>query len=350
MTKHERKWFAAPIMGGNRDRGNAKINEEADLHTPALGKELVLEPRMHVVDDTPALLGGTPVRAQGPPPWPPDEPDLHQALRAALADRSWGTYHGPHIGHLEEALGAFFGVEHVLTCGSGTFAVELALRALKIEAGDEVMLAAYDYPGNFLTVHAVGAQPVLVDVHADNWNLDVRQVPAAIGPRTRAVIASHLHGGVVPMRELTALCSARGIAVIEDAAQCPGAIVQGRKAGTWGDAGVISFGGSKLLSAGRGGALITNRADGFQRARTPNLRGNLVCPLSELQAAVLLPQLAKLDDRNAQRARAVQELSGLLTGVPGVTPFANPTTDTQPGYYKVGFQYDASVFGLHRQR
>ena len=191
---------------------------------------------------------------------------------------------------------------------------------------------------------------MLVDVHADNWNLDVRHVQEAIGPRTRAVIASHLHGGMVPMRELMDLASARGIAVIEDAAQCPGAVVQGRKAGTWGDAGILSFGGSKLLSAGRGGALLTNRADVAQRARTWNLRGNLLCPLSELQAAVLLPQLNKLDDRNTQRARAVQELVAHLAGIPGLRPFANPMTDARPGYYKLGFQYDGDRFGLDRQR
>jgi dTDP-4-amino-4,6-dideoxygalactose transaminase len=221
---------------------------------------------------------------------------------------------------------------------------------LKIEAGDEVILAAYDYPGNFLTIHAVGAQPVLLDIHPDNWNLDIRQIESAIGPRTRALIASHLHGGMVPMRELISLASARGITVIEDAAQCPGAIVQGKKAGTWGDAGILSFGGSKLLSAGRGGALLTNRADVLQRARTWNLRGNLVCPLSELQATVLLPQLDKLEDRNRERARAVQALTQLVGGLPGVKPFANPTPHTRPGYYKVGFQYDAERFGLDRQR
>src|SRR5439155_1399263 len=128
-------------------------------------------------------------------------------------------------------------VTHALACGSGTFAVELALRALKVGPGDEVMLAAYDYPGNFLCVHAVGATPVLVDIHPDNWNLDPARLEEACGPATRAVIVSHLHGGLVPMREVMGFAAARGIRVIEDAAQCPGAVVQGRRAGSWGDAG-----------------------------------------------------------------------------------------------------------------
>src|SRR5437764_2888 len=90
--------------------------------------------------------------------------------------------------------------------------------------------------------------------------------------------------------------------------------------GAWGryhDAGVLSFGGSKLLSAGRGGALLTRRADVHQRARVALSRGNVVCPLSELQAAVLLPQLARLDERNAARARSVARLTELLADVPG---------------------------------
>src|SRR5262249_26710151 len=147
-----------------------------------------------------------------------------------------------------------------LTCGSGTFAVELALRALKIGAGHEVVIAAYDYPGNFLNIHAVGAMPVLADLDAENWNMSVARLGEAVGPATKAVLVSHLHGGVVPMREVTALAAERGIAVIEDAAQMPGAIIQGQKAGTWGDVGIFSFGGSKLLTAGRGGALLTRHA------------------------------------------------------------------------------------------
>ncbi len=271
-----------------------------------------------------------------------------QALQAAYRDGSWGKYHGAYVERLEAALGAYHGVEFALTCGSGTFAVELALRALKVGPGDEVVLAAYDYPGNFLSVHAVGAQPVLVDVESGNWNLGPNRLGEAIGPATRAVITSHLHGGLVPMREVMQIASARGVAVVEDAAQAPGAEVQGRKAGTWGDAGVLSFGGSKLLTAGRGGALLTRRADVHQRARVWLLRGNHVCPLSELQAAVLLPQLDKLDARNARRATNVKRLAAALG--PALAPFVNREGAGAPGYYKVGFQYDAERFGLPRAR
>jgi perosamine synthetase len=300
--------------------------------------------------ELPALCGGPAVRPQGPPDWPGADPDVLTAVTRACADGSWGKYHGRHGEALAERLRSYFSVDHALLCASGTFAVEMALRALRVGPGDEVILASYDYPGNFLAVHAVGAQPVLIGVATHHWNLSLDALAEAVSPATRVAIAAHLHGGLVPMRELMGWAGPRGIAVVEDAAQVPGGRVQGRLAGTWGDAGVLSFGGSKLLCAGRGGALLTADAAIAQRARTQLLRGNLVCPLSELQAAALLPQFDRLDARNEQRARAVQRLQDGLTGLHGVTPFVNHIDDSSPAYYKVGFQLDATTFGLSRAR
>jgi dTDP-4-amino-4,6-dideoxygalactose transaminase len=300
--------------------------------------------------DLPALLGGPPIRPQGPPDWPPADDAVAEALRAAWRDGSWGKYQGGHVERLERRLAEMHGVAHAAVCSSGTLAVELALRALKVGAGDEVVLAAYDYPGNFYAVHAVGATPVLVDVSPDDWNLDLNALADALGPAVRAVVASHLHGGLVPMRELTERTSVRNVAVVEDAAQAPGAVVQGRRAGAWGDVGVLSFGGSKLLTAGRGGALLTNRADVYQRLRLLLHRaGNVLYPLSELQAAVLAPQLDRLDERNARRRRAVALLAEGLRGVPGLS-LLHSCTDGERCYYKVGFRYGAEPFGLPRAR
>jgi perosamine synthetase len=295
-------------------------------------------------------MNTSPIRAAGPPDWPSLDDDVLHALEAAYRDGSWGKYFGPHVERLETQLAAYNQIEFALTCASGTFAVELALRALQIAAGDEVLLAAYDYPGNFLCVHALGARPVLLDVHPGDWNFDPRRLVSAVGTATRAVIVSHLHGALVPMRAVMDLAAAHGLRVVEDAAQVPGATIEGRRAGTWGDVGVLSFGGSKLLSAGRGGALLTRHADIQQRARTWMNRGNLLAPLSELQAAVLLPQLGKLEERNRQRRTAVGRLSELLRDVPGLRPFGNRCPESTAAYYKLGFQFDATAFGLPRDR
>jgi dTDP-4-amino-4,6-dideoxygalactose transaminase len=113
--------------------------------------------------------------------------------------------------------------------------------------------------------------------------------------------------------------------------------------------GVLSFGGSKLLSGGRGGAVLTRHADVHQRARLHLHRGNAVCPLSELQAAALLPQLDALPARHARRLRAVRLLAERLREVPGLRPFRN-RADGEPAYYKLGLQLDSARFGLARER
>src|SRR5262249_54405588 len=145
--------------------------------------------------------------------------EVTAAVEAALADGSWGKYDGRHVEGLEADVASFLGVRQVQTCASGTLAVEVALRALQVGPGDEVVLAAYDYEANFLGVHAVGATPVLVDVAAGNWNLDPARLEAALTARTRAVIVSHLHGGMVPMRDVRAIADRAGVPVVEDAAQ-----------------------------------------------------------------------------------------------------------------------------------
>ncbi len=296
-----------------------------------------------------------------PPAWPIPDPDVHAAVAAALASGSWGQYHGEHVCALEAELAAFHQVPHALTCASGTVAVEAALRALRVGRGDEVVMAAYDYESSFLTLHAIctrdlspakpgftaapSAKPVLIDVRADNWQLDETKLEAAITPQTKAVICSHLHGGIVNMPAVMEVARKHGVGVVEDAAQAPGATVFGKPAGTWGDVGTLSFGGSKLLTAGRGGALLFNDAATHQRAKTYLHRGlQQWAPLSELQAAALRPQLRKLREATAHRAARVGELLAQLPSA--LKPLA---ASLGAAFYKLGFQYDPTAFGLSRE-
>ncbi|HQU45276.1 MAG TPA: aminotransferase class V-fold PLP-dependent enzyme, partial [Pirellulales bacterium] len=269
------------------------------------------------------------------PGWPPDDPEVTEAVNRAMADGSWGRYHGPHVPRLAEALADFFGLPHVYPCCSGTFAVELALRSVGVGSGDEVILAGYDFPGNFRAIEAIGARPVLVDVHPLNWNLDPSRLSAAIGSRTRAVLVSHLHGGLVPMTAVAEVAQRHGLAVVEDVCQAPGAVIEGRLAGTCGDVAALSFGGSKLLTAGRGGAILSRRADVHQRAKVFCEQGNHAFPLSELQAAVLLPQLAKLRERNERRRAAVRHVLSRLRDALCLQALENQSDSSRPAYYKL---------------
>ena len=299
--------------------------------------------------DSLAILGGSPLFADGPPEWPLADDEVAMTLARMAEDGSWGRYFGPHCDRLIDRLKEMHDCDHVILCSSGRAAIELALHGLHVASGHEVAMAAYDFHSNFACIQQVGATPVLLDIRADDAQMDVDQVEVALSSQTTAIIASHLHGGIVDMPRLRDIADKRETGLIEDACQASGATVDGRPAGMWGDIGVLSFGGSKLLTAGRGGALLTNRADVVQRIRR-HLRGdNHACPLSEMQAAVLLPQLGQLAERHRQRSEAVGRLRDALKQTSGLRLFNCDHPSSSAAYYKVGMFYDADAFdGLMR--
>ena len=271
-------------------------------------------------------------------PWPLPDEAVQAALEACFADGSWGRYHGPHTERLQAQLAAMHRVAYVRLVASGTMAVELALRGLQVTAEHEVVLAGYDFPGNFRAIEVIGARPVLVDIDPRTWCLDATQLGAAIGPKTRAILVSHLHGGLADMPQIMSFAAEHGIGVVEDACQSPGAMLDGRTAGTWGDVGVLSFGGSKLLTAGRGGALLTRHADVYQRIKVFADRGNDAFPLSELQAAVLLPQLHHLEERNRVRRAHVDQILA-ATATDAVLRPIQIRSHARPSFYKLAWLF-----------
>ena len=282
--------------------------------------------------------------------WPITDDAIRAVFESMMADGSWGRYHGPHSDRLRDRLAQMHDAEHVVLCSSGTSAVELALRSVPVAAGDEVILAAYDFKANLINVLTVGATPVLIDVLPDQPVMDPEQLEDALTERTRAIIVSHLHGHLSAMAAIRNIATAHGIAVIEDACQSPGALIAGRRAGSLGDIGVLSFGGSKLLTAGRGGALLSSNAAMAQRIKLYTQRGNDAYPLSEMQAAVLLPQLQQLDARNAARAIRAGQLANSLASQsllkPTLTAGELIAEQYRPVFYKLGFmlsdQFDTS--------
>ncbi len=274
---------------------------------------------------------------EGPFEWPLADEEVRAALDAAFLDGSWGRYHGPHGEGLCDDLKKQFACEHVLLCASGTIGVELALRGCGVEAGDEVVLAGYDFPGNFRAIEAVGARPVLVDVEPERWCLCSQDLSALRRDRVKAVIVSHLHGGLADMPTIMSIARQRGWLVVEDACQQPGATIENKPVGSWGDVGVLSFGGSKLLTAGRGGAVLSHDGHFHQRMKVYAERGNWAFPLSELQAAVLRPQLAKLEDRNSVRA---ENVATILEACQGLEQWLRPVASREnswPAYYKLAW-------------
>lgn len=283
-----------------------------------------------------AIHGGKPIFPEGPPAWPPADERISEVLGRLAADGSWGRYHGPHCAELRERIAGYLHLKHVRLYSSGTIAVEAALRAAGVVAGDRVLLAGYDFPGNFRAIEAVGARPVLVDPDLHNWSFDPDCLPVTQRWRPKAAIVSHLHGGLAPMARIRNDADRLGIAIVEDACQATGAMIDGRRAGAWGHVGVWSFGGSKLLTGGRGGALFTDDDTIAQRAKLFSERGNDAFPLSEMQAAVLVPQLEQLDVRNLRRNAAVQRLLRQIADLEWMHPVA--VADSQHAFYKLAFR------------
>ena len=230
---------------------------------------------------------------------PSDRLTLEKEIQIAVAGaalpllqtNSWRMYTGPQQEQLISQLGQLLGAKHVgLTC-SGSAALEMLLRGCRLASGDEVLLSAYDYPGNFTAIENCGARPALVDVAPDSWNLSVESLEETWTPACKVLIASHLHGQLQDMHCLQQWCKDRQVLLIQDACQAIGASIGGQPLGQWGQATIVSFGGSKVISAGRGGAWCTNDDSLAQHVRLAAGVGSGAYELSELQAAMVLAQL-----------------------------------------------------------
>jgi dTDP-4-amino-4,6-dideoxygalactose transaminase len=268
----------------------------------------------------------TPVRDRPWPAWPPPLDDDQRRLLLAVADSGrWGATQGPYTDELASRFAASCDAPYGVPLANGTLALFVALRALGVGPGDEVIVPAYTFVACATSVLLAGAVPVVVDVDPDHLHLDVAAVRAAIGPRTAAVMPVHLAGSPVDLDPLLALAARHGLAVVEDCAQAHGATYRGRPVGGLGDAGTFSFQSSKAMTAGEGGLVVCRRTEVHDRVWSlcnvgrrrggawyehPEVGWNL--RLTELQAALLLPWLDRLDseiDRREAFAGAV--MSGL---------------------------------------
>ncbi|MEL7496909.1 MAG: aminotransferase class V-fold PLP-dependent enzyme [Planctomycetota bacterium] len=238
---------------------------------------------------------------------------VKQAVTRSLETGQWSQYDGDFTEELKSALSRAFDCQQVMLCCSGTIAVELALRGASVRQEDEVILAGYDFPGNFRAIEAIGAMPVLVDVVPEGWVMDPSQIASAFSDKTKAIVVSHLHGQTADIQRIREIVdkqnerSDQTIRIVEDVCQSAGGRIHDRPLGTLGDVSVLSFGGSKLLSAGRGGAVLTNDESMIQRIKVFAERGNDAFPFSQLQAAVLTPQVEHLAAFTQQRFHAIQQ-------------------------------------------
>jgi dTDP-4-amino-4,6-dideoxygalactose transaminase len=271
---------------------------------------------------------------------------LDEALAAVeRVARSGAFILSEEVEAFEAEFASYCGTREAVGLSSGTDALALALRALEIGPGDEVIVPANSFIATAEAVTLVGAAPRFVDVDPETGLLTAEHVLAAIGPLTRCIIPVHLFGRMADMDPIMEVARRAGIPVVEDACQAHGAVLNGRRAGSIGVCGCFSFYPAKNLGAwGDGGGLVTNDAGIADRVRLLRSHGErprynhrvpgTTARLDALQAAVLRVKLPRLDDWNASRRRAADLLTGLLDGG-GV----RPPVPAMPGGDHVYHQY-----------
>lgn len=247
-----------------------------------------------------------------------------------------GVLFGPNgqmVRRLEQELAALFGVAHARAVSSGSAAVHTALGALDVAPGDEIITTPITDIGGIAPILFQGAIPVFADVDPETLNVTAATIGARLTERTRAIIVTHLFGNPCPMDPILELARARGIAVLEDAAQAYLASYRGRPAGTLGDIAAFSLQQTKHMTSGEGGFVLTGSPELARRARVWADKGWNYAPvdpdheflglnyrMSELQGAVALAQLRKLPEMVRRRVLAAERLAELLAGLPGVRP------------------------------
>jgi dTDP-4-amino-4,6-dideoxygalactose transaminase len=305
-----------------------------------------------------AIRGGTPVRPQGYPAWPVwDETDV-EAVADIVRSGVWGGFPEPGVKaqEFEAAFAGYQGARHGVLMMNGTITMEVALKALGIGWGDEVIVPALTFVATAYAPMAAGAVPVVVDVTPETWTIDLDQAEAAITPRTKAVIPVHLGQQMADMDRLMAIASKHGLAVVEDCAHAHGQMWSGRGAGCIGDFGSFSHQSSKILTSGEGGTLLTSDDDLARRAHSiidcgrpkdPGEKGYTFGAnyrLGELQAALLVTQLARFEDQRAERERTAEYFEEIAAQVPGVTIKPRDARITRWSFYNYIFAIDPDAF------
>ncbi|MBN1418192.1 MAG: DegT/DnrJ/EryC1/StrS family aminotransferase [Planctomycetes bacterium] len=260
----------------------------------------------------------------------PDITDLERRMVMAVLERPTLSI-GPELAAFEAGIARLTGTRHAVGVSSGTAGLHLAVRALDLGPGDEVVTTPFSFIASANCLLYEGVRPVFADIDPDTLNLDPRAAESAVGPNCRGILVVHVFGRPADMEAFGRIAGRRGLAIVEDACEALGARTPCGTAGAVGEAGVFAFYPNKQITSGEGGMLVTDRDDVAARARCERNQGRGLernrfervgfnYRMSELHAALGRAQLARLDEILARRRRAGALYRELLEGVPGVRP------------------------------
>lgn len=245
-------------------------------------------------------------------------------------ETGWISSSGKYIALFEEAFAEFCGVKYCVSCCNGTAALHLALAALEIGAGDEVIIPSFTMVATCNAVLYTGAAPVLVDSERDTWNMDAAGIAEAVSDRTKAIVVVHTYGHPVNMDSIMDIANKHGTPVVEDAAEAHGAEYRGKRCGGLGAVAAFSFYGNKIITTGEGGAVTTSNRDLAERLKklrnhyfgVPRFLHNDIgfnYRMTNIQAAIGLAQVENADGLVAARRKNAAAYNRRLSGLKGIT-------------------------------
>lgn len=345
------------------------------------------------MDSELAVFGGTPIRSRHWPKWPLATPNTQRCLLDVLhsgkwAISGWSDASDTFERRLGKAFATYVNRSYCVACSHGSAALSIALQALNIGPGDEVVLTGLTWVACPSAIVRLGARPIFVDIESDSLCASASSVESAITPQTRAILMIHMYSSICDGAAYLDLSRRYGIALLEDASQTHGASLQGRQTGSFGEISIFSTQQSKLLTSGEGGLCVTDNPvlyermqqfradgrqyrvdpfsmradsnvqmtptagirgcsaiapDGYELAAAGDVAGQNLC-LTEFQSALLLDGLSRLDEENAHRQTCVDALVEWLEPIKGVELILPKSYVDKPTYYRLTVRIDRSVF------
>ena len=307
-----------------------------------------------------AIAGGAPVSTKSFTEWPQFDVREIRGLLDVLASGNWGGYPFPNrlADLFSQRFAACQDAKHALCAANGTVTLEIALKAVGVEPGDEVIVPAYTFEATAAPVLKLGAIPVFVDVLPDTYCIDADAAAIAVTARTRAIIPVHLAMSMADMDAITEIAARHGLKIIEDCAHAHGAKWRNKGAGSIGDAGSFSMQTTKLMTAGEGGVVTTGDDEVFElcqsyvncgrASQTDHFQHRILgfnYRMTEFQAAILLAQLERLPEQTNLRAARAERLSEGLLRIPGISLLKRDERLTTQAIYQFVFKYDSEAFG-----
>ena len=308
-----------------------------------------------------AIKGGEPARKKSFPKWPIITEEEITSVEEVLKSGKW--WYGEKVKEFEKRYAAFQDTKYGVSCVNGTAALEVALLAMGIGAGDEVIVPPYTFVATAYAVLKANAIPIFADVKIEDANIDPEDIVKKMTDKTKAIIPVHIAGNPCDMERILKIAKEHKLKVLEDACHSWGTKWQGKGAGSLGDAGVFSFQMSKNITSGEGGIITTSDEEIADTARSyinvgrgkkggwyEHVRLGVNLRLTEIQAAILLVQLKRLQGQTLKRQENALYLDSKLKEIPGLIPTTTQEGTTIRSYHLYMFRFIEDEWGITREK